>query len=154
VATFEEITDAIATVLKNGEPDIIDGLLKGNVLVIAARPFPSPHDQPIFVYWDGVTDADYGNVSNDGSLTHGEIDGWGDWIVEARTAYSSAQETAASEVVKLAWNIMYLMAQHAQTDTWQGLLFRSCAVVPVESEPNVWYLSAQMRFSVRYTMIF
>lgn len=155
MATWEEITNAIAGILRIGHATLTGSLLKEELVVLASRPSPQYPDQVIFVYREAVTEALYGRVTQDAyQHTHGEIDGAGDWIIEARTLHTGAEETSASQLAKLAWAVLDLMAQHARATEWEGLLYTGGSVQEVEGQPGTWYLAEVMRFKVRWQMIF
>jgi len=143
VATFSEITNALADLLNDNESSLVNGLAKGDIAIEAAMPHPRFGDQLAFVYREGVHDINYGV---------GELDGYGDWNISLFVMFSGSEETAADQLSKLAWNLLGLLADNTQTDHWRSLVVVRTTVDALLGRGGSWYIGERFTLRIRWTM--
>lgn len=157
--SFAAITDRIMAVLTDQKGDLIDGLLDRTLALEAAywRPHFSP--QAIFVWREGLRDVEHGNITGAGlgSSASGEIEGRATWVIAPYLRFTGAEETAAEEMSKLAWNLLTIMAGYTADaeNNWMACLLEGSTLNYRQGgSEGGWYVGEEFRYSISWDLTF
>ncbi len=118
--SFVAIINRLKDILDANREALVAGLDSRQLAIEGGYPCPHFSPQVIFIWREGLTDIEYGQISNSGqgSLASGEIDGAANFIIAAYLRYTGAEgDPAAEQLNILAWNLLNLMGGYTRDTT-------------------------------------
>ena len=156
---FSTITDRLLEILTDRKADLINGLLERTLALEAAYWRPHFSSQSLFIWREGLRNVEHGGISGAGlgTAAHGEIEGAATWIIAPYLRFTGAEETAAAELSKLAWNLLTVMAGYTRdvdNNFMACLLTGSTVNYRQGGTEGGWYVGEEFSYSVSWDLTF
>lgn len=155
---FVDITNRLVEILTDRLPTLVADL-DDQVLPVLPR-VPDEHfsNQVLFVYREGETEFDYGQLANQGAgaATTGEIDGIGTWKVTSLIRIPGSEDEASDQLSRLAWNLIAVLRGYTKDldNNWLSMIIKPGSTVDQAIGNNGWYLRETFTLAIHWEMSF